>query len=119
MCRMKVFPNLFTEDRIDLILLEEIIKKMKASKFSPNDCYKYILKIEEKIKNDINLLFEGLGGGQIHEILSKIGYVKNLIKMAIESKGAFDYQNALKLAVTPLEDILALYQKSGVSTIIS
>ena len=92
---------------------------MKTSKVSPNECYKNLLKIEEKIKRDLNSLFEGLGGGQIHEILSKMGYTKNLIKMVIDSKGTFDYQNALQSAITQLEEILVLYQQSGVSTLIS
>ena len=102
-----------------MVLLEDIIKKMKTSKVSPNECYKNLLKIEEKIKRDLNSLFEGLGGGQIHEILSKMGYTKNLIKMVIDSKGTFDYQNALQSAITQLEEILVLYQQSGVSTLIS
>jgi hypothetical protein len=102
-----------------MVSLEEILKKMQSSKLSPNDCQKFILKIEQKIKNDLNSLFEGLGGAQIHDILSKIGYMKNVINMVIESKGSLDYQGALKSAATQLEEILALYKKSGVSTVIS
>ena len=102
-----------------MVLLEDILKKMKSGKISPNECYKNIIKIEDKIKHDLNLLFEGLAGTQIHDILSKIGYIKNLINMVVESKGSLDYQGALKSAATQLEEILALYQKSGVSTLIS
>lgn len=102
-----------------MTLLEEIIKEMKASKLSPNECYAYILKVEQKIKQDMDSLFEGLAGGQIHDILSKIGYTKNLLNLVIESKGAFDYKKALKSAIIQLEDILVLYKKSGVSTVIS
>jgi hypothetical protein len=67
----------------------------------------------------MDYLFEGLAGGQIHDILSKIGYTKNLLNLVIESKGAFNYQKALKSAIIQLEDILVLYKKSGVSTLIS
>ncbi len=102
-----------------MVSLEEILKKMQTSKLSPSDCYKFILKIEQKIKHDLNSLFEGLGGTQIHDLLSKIGYIKNLINMVIESKGTLDYQGALKSAATQLEEILALYRKSGVSTVIA
>jgi len=102
-----------------MVSLEEILKKMQTSKLSASDCYKFILKIEQKIKHDLNSLFEGLGGTQIHDLLSKIGYIKNLINMVIESKGTLDYQGALKSAATQLEEILALYRKSGVSTVIA
>lgn len=102
-----------------MVLLEEVIKKMKASKLSPNESYQYVLKIEQKINTDVDSLFEGLAGGQIHDILSKIGYTKNLLKLVIESKGTFDYMKALKSAIMQLEDILVLYQKSGVSTLIT
>lgn len=102
-----------------MVLLEEVIKKMKASKLSPNESYQYVLKIEQKINTDVDSLFEGLAGGQIHDILSKIGYTKNLLKLVLESKGTFDYMKALKSAIMQLEDILVLYQKSGVSTLIT
>ncbi|MFX1294099.1 MAG: hypothetical protein ACFFD2_04475 [Promethearchaeota archaeon] len=95
--------------------LEEFLEILKTQQITPEECYSYIIKIEEKIKMDIDSLFEGLAGGHIHEIQSKIGYVKNLINLVVDSNGAFEYDRALDSAILQLEDILALYQKSGVS----
>ncbi len=96
--------------------LEKIIALLKSKQLDANQSYSYILAIEEKIKKDLDMLFERLAGGHIHEIQSKIGYAKNILNLVVESKGAFDYDRALNSALIQLEDILTLYQKSGVST---
>ncbi|HUY00771.1 MAG TPA: hypothetical protein VMV49_14515 [Candidatus Deferrimicrobium sp.] len=96
--------------------LEAILEKMQNNEFDAPKCHSYLLKIEQKIQADMDSLFEGLGGGQIHEILSKIGYAKNYMNLVIETKGAMDFNNALKSIITQLSDILGLYRKSGVST---
>jgi len=96
--------------------LEEIIETLKKKQLSPENSYSYVTKIEQKIKIDLDALFEGLAGARIHEIQSKIGYAKNLLSLVIESKGAFNYNQALQSVIVQLEDILALYHKSGVST---
>ena len=96
--------------------LEEILEQMKTLTLDVQKNFTYVVAIEEKVKEDIDLLFEKLAGGHIHEIQSKIGYAKNILNLVIESKGAFDYQKALNSTITQLEDILTLYQKSGVST---
>ncbi|NVM52913.1 MAG: hypothetical protein HWN66_04360 [Candidatus Helarchaeota archaeon] len=96
--------------------LEAIIETFKTRTLSPEESFSLIVKIEQKIIVDIDALFEGLAGGYIHEIQSKIGYTKNLLHLVIESKGAFDYQRALNSTIPQLEDILTLYHKSGVPT---
>ncbi|NVM30889.1 MAG: hypothetical protein HWN65_18760 [Candidatus Helarchaeota archaeon] len=96
--------------------LEEIIQRMKSRELSAEENYSHVVAIEEKFKKDLDVLFEKLAGGHIHEIQSKIGFAKNLLNLVIESKGAFDYKKALESTITQLEDILELYQKSGVST---
>jgi hypothetical protein len=96
--------------------LEAILEKMQNKKLDAPQCYSVLIKIEQKIQADMDALFEGLGGGQIHEILSKIGYSKNYMNLVIESKGAMNFDAALKSIITQITDILALYQKSGVST---
>ena len=96
--------------------IEEILDQMITLNLDVQKNFSYVVALEEKIKEDMDLLFEKLAGGHIHEIQSKIGYAKNILKLVIESKGAFDYQKALNSTITQLEDILALYQKSGVST---
>ena len=95
--------------------IEEVIELMKTRQLEVQQSYLFIIKIEEKIKRDIDILFEKLAGGHIHEIQSKIGFAKNVLKFVLESKGAFDYTKALDSAITQLDDILALYRKSGVS----
>ncbi len=39
-----------------------------------------------------------------------------LLELIIERKGIFEYQKAIKTTIRQLEDILGLYQKSGLST---
>ena len=95
---------------------EQFLEALKTRKPSPEESFSVIIELEEKIKRDIEELFEKLAGSHIHEIQAKIGYVKGLLDLVVQSKGAFDYDNALKNAIQPLEDILTLYHKSGVST---
>ena len=96
--------------------IEELLEVMKSQDPSAEQSYSFVVAIEEKFKGDIDLLFERLAGGHIHEIQSKIGYAKNLLDLVVESKGAFEYKKALQSAINQMEDILALYQKAGIST---
>ena len=96
--------------------LEKILKTLMTDHLTPEECLSLIIKFEDKIKADIDLLFEKLAGAHIHEIQSKIGFAKNVLNLVLESKGAFDYAKALDSAITQLEDILALYHRSGIST---
>jgi len=96
--------------------IEEIIEYMKSRQIPPEKLFCLIEKLEDKIRQDLDFLFQRLAGGHIHEIQSKIGYAKNLITLVIESQGAFTYEKALSSAITQLEDILALYHKANLST---
>jgi predicted polyphosphate/ATP-dependent NAD kinase len=95
---------------------EDIIEHMRTHQLDAEQSFSLIVKIEAKIISDLDALFEALAGAHIHEIQSKIGYAKNLLSMVIDSKGAFDYEQALKSAILQLEDILNHYKKAGVST---
>ncbi|MHA1356860.1 MAG: hypothetical protein ACTSQI_04495, partial [Candidatus Helarchaeota archaeon] len=81
-----------------LTKFEKIIESMKNLQLNAEQTYSYIVKIEAKITHDLDALFEALAGTRIHEIQSKIGYAKNLISMVIESKGAFEFEQALHSA---------------------
>jgi hypothetical protein len=96
--------------------LDALITAMQGDSLPPEQLFSFIVALEQKINDDIDLLFEKLAGGNIHEIQSKIGYAKNLIQMVIDSKGAFDYSKAKANARLQLADILTLYKKAGITT---
>jgi len=96
--------------------LEELLELLTQRQIDPATCLFFIEKLEQKILKDIDTLFQKLAGGHIHEIQSKIGYAKNIINLVVESQGAFSYDKALETAIPQVQDILALYQKAGVST---
>lgn len=96
--------------------LEQLLELLNAARLDPATCLASIEVLERKILGDIDLLFQKLAGGNIHEIQSKIGYAKNIIRLVVDSQGAFAYEKALETAIPQLQDILALYQKAGVST---
>lgn len=98
------------------VTIEEVLEVMKTQQLPAEKNYSFLIAIEKKFQQDIDILFSKLAGGHIHEIQSKIGYAKNLLNLVMESKGAFDYKNALNSAVTQVEDILELYRTAGVST---